>query len=120
MLAFESDEFTWTVKPGQKVKMGQALGYVRYSPEVEAICYGKEESECTVVKMEEGSDSDEQQSVGVPEEVNMMDDESIELEETENYRLEEVEEVEEEETQITPVYRMKSIRKIVSGFAQRS
>lgn len=46
-----------------------------------------------------------------------VDDESIELEETENYRLEEVE---EEETQVTPVYRMKSVRKILGGFAQRS
>lgn len=69
------------------------------------------------MKMEEGSDSDELESVGAPEEVNVMDDESIELEETENYRLEEVE---EEETQVTPVYRMKSVRKILGGFAQRS
>ena len=37
VLAFESAKFTWTVKPGEKVRMGQPLGYVEWSEEVEEL-----------------------------------------------------------------------------------
>lgn len=105
------------MKPGEKVKMGQALGYIHASPEVEAICHGIDQVDCTFVEMENESESDEQQSVGALEQMDVMDDESIELEETEDYQLEEVED--EEEINPTPVYRMKSIRTLFGRFAQR-
>ncbi|CBK22568.2 uncharacterized protein [Blastocystis hominis] len=37
VLAFEAGEFEWLVKPGEKVKMGQPLGYVRWTKEVEEL-----------------------------------------------------------------------------------
>ena len=37
MLAFEAPQFTWLVEPGEKVRMGQPIGYVRYTEEVENI-----------------------------------------------------------------------------------
>ena len=33
VLAFEVGEFEWLVKPGEKVKMGQPLGYVPWTKE---------------------------------------------------------------------------------------
>lgn len=37
VLAFEAEDFEWIVKPGEKVKMGQPLGYVRMTKEVEEL-----------------------------------------------------------------------------------
>ena len=37
VMMFESPRFTWLVKPGDKVKMGQPLGYVDWTPEVREI-----------------------------------------------------------------------------------
>lgn len=37
MLAFEAPQFTWLVEPGEKVKMGQPIGYIEYDEEVERI-----------------------------------------------------------------------------------
>ena len=34
VLIFESSKFHWSVKPGEKVKMGQPLGFVTSTPEV--------------------------------------------------------------------------------------
>ena len=36
-MAFEAPQFTWLVEPGEKVRMGQPIGYVRYSQEAEDI-----------------------------------------------------------------------------------
>lgn len=37
VLAFEAPQFTWLVAPGEKVKVGQPLGYVEYDEEVERV-----------------------------------------------------------------------------------
>ena len=37
VLAFEAPQFTWLVEPGEKVKMGQPIGYIEYDEEVERI-----------------------------------------------------------------------------------
>ena len=37
VLAFEAPQFTWLVQPGEKVKVGQPLGYVEYDEEVERV-----------------------------------------------------------------------------------
>ena len=37
VLAFEAPQFTWLVEPGEKVKMGQPIGYIEYDEEVEQI-----------------------------------------------------------------------------------
>lgn len=37
MLAFEAPQFTWLVEPGEKVKMGQPIGYIEFDEEVERI-----------------------------------------------------------------------------------
>mgnify|MGYP002650850993 CR=1 FL=1 len=33
VLAFEAPQFTWLVEPGEKVKMGQPIGYIEYDEE---------------------------------------------------------------------------------------
>ena len=37
VLAFEAPQFTWLVVPGEKVRVGQPLGYVEYDEEVERV-----------------------------------------------------------------------------------
>ena len=48
VLAFEAGEFEWLVKPGEKVKMGQPLGYVRWTKEVEELIGDYENGCCCV------------------------------------------------------------------------
>ena len=48
VLAFEAREFEWVVKPGEKVKMGQPLGYVRLTKEVEELLWDYENG-CWIV-----------------------------------------------------------------------
>ena len=65
VLAFESAKFTWTVKPGEKVRMGQPLGYVEWSEEVEELYdrYSKQmEDKCGLLdSLEYGAMDDEGQ-----------------------------------------------------------
>lgn len=114
VLVFESDAFTWLVKPGEKVKMGQPLGVIRHSPEVDALCesYGESDtqSEWSCDSSVQGDVESEEDEVDKVDEVGM---ETIEIESNSNYRMEEVQESGDSDHSGFSVFRMRSIRQLL-------
>ena len=113
VLAFESNAFTWLVKPGEKVKMGQPLGIIRHSPEVDALCEGYGESD---TQSEWSCDSSVEGDVECDSSVDEVDEmgmETIEIESNSNYRMEEVQDSGDSDHSGFSVFRMRSIRQLL-------
>ena len=68
VLAFEAPQFTWLVEPGEKVKMGQPIGYIEYDEEVERITE-VEYPEAVLGAVEEAVEESVEESVEEPAEV---------------------------------------------------
>ena len=67
VLAFEAPQFTWLVEPGEKVKMGQPIGYIEYDEEVERITE-VEYPEAVLGAVEEAVEASVEESVEEPAE----------------------------------------------------
>lgn len=105
VLAFESSEFTWLVKPGEKVKMGQPIGIIRHSEEVDQLIDPKILTEIDA----ELSDEEESEPVSplTPDVSSEDETENIEIETKGNYVIEAVKDLYHAGMNI---YRMKSVR----------
>ena len=81
VLAFEAPQFTWLVEPGEKVKMGQPIGYIEFDEEVERITeveypeavLGAVEESVEVVEVEEPVESVEEPVEVVEEPVEVVE-----------------------------------------------
>lgn len=112
VLAFEAPHFTWLVQPGDKVKMGQPIGYVDYTEEVEDITEliypelleaGMRELEGAVVEVngEECEECEESNEIVVVGEDESIVDDSIE--ETEELMIDDANELDDLDVIVTPV-----------------
>ena len=78
VLAFEAPQFTWLVEPGEKVKMGQPIGYIEYDEEVERITE-VEYPEAVLGAVEEAVEESVEESVEEPAEVVEKSAEVVEV-----------------------------------------
>lgn len=105
MLAFEAADFTWLVKPGEKVKMGQPIGILRHSEEVDELIRPVED--CSITPVFEEEEEEELVSPATPDVLSDDETENIEIETKGNYVLEVVKDLYHAGMKI---YRMKSVR----------
>ena len=107
-MAFESSEFTWLVKPGEKVKMGQPIGIIRHSEGVDELI--DPSVECDVDATVTDDDYASEMVSPVSPDVSDEDEtENIEIETKGNYVMEVVKDLYHAGMRI---YRMQSIRNI--------
>ena len=110
VLAFESSEFTWLVKPGEKVKMGQPIGIIRHSEEVDQLIDPLVECDVDATLVEEEISSEMVSPVS-PDVSDEDATENIEIETKSNYVMEVVKDLYHAGMRI---YRMKSVRNLSS------